>query len=120
MPDYMAPIFAEHEARYAAAVQGATWGHLAPEPRRYYTGHLIFADTCFDGVTAISYDFKGLDDSPWLYEDLHEFMRNREDAGKLHAGCIYRFDGTYVKFKNGGFRFSGKVRRVRTPKRQSR
>ena len=27
-------------------------------------------------------------------------------------GSVYQFVGTYVKFKNGGCRFSGKIRKV--------
>ena len=60
----------------------------------------------------ISDEFEDLDSNPWYYDDLHDFI-NRWLEEKGEKGHLYRFDGTYVKFKNENFRFSGKVKEVK-------
>lgn len=106
----IADAFAPAEAHYKAQVTNETWGHLAPEPRRKYNGFILFAHAAYGDLTVIDYRFKNLEDSPWFCEDLHEFINGI--AGEKPQGRIYRFDGTYMKYKNGSHSFSGKVRRV--------
>ena len=120
----MVQAFAEAEVVYRAKVMRDTWGHLDAKPRQTYSGYIIFALSEYpgDGSTVVKVDFG--DDTPggpWFYEDLHEFVDRkchppypRKSKG-LAEGCIYRFDGTYMAFKNGKSRFSGKIKRVKIP-----
>lgn len=70
-----------------------TWGHLAPKERQKYAGTFAFAVGCYGGiggeVTACAFD--GLDDSPWFYEALQEYVSTLD----MEAGCIYRFEGVF-------------------------
>lgn len=111
MSNWAAEAFAEHEARYKAAVMNSTWGHLAPKPRRVYRGEILFAHGEYRDLVVLRSNFKGLPDSPWFYEDLHNFVADK--ASKRRSGAVLRFVGTYTMFKNGKGRFSGKVRDVR-------
>jgi hypothetical protein len=99
--------FAVSDAFYAAQVQADTWGHLAPKARAY-PGVLTFARSEYNSGERVllSARFEGLDDSPWLYDDLMDWLEDRDD---LEEGAVYRWTGTYRKFKNGGCRFSGKT-----------
>jgi hypothetical protein len=63
-------------ARREAEVMQETWGHLAPNPNREYTGSVLFTHGAYGDLTAISVDFDGLDDSPWFYEHLHDWFVN--------------------------------------------
>lgn len=87
-----------------------TWGHTAPEPRRVYTGVMLYAVSAFggDGECLVDARFDGLAGGPWLYMDMHSFWATHAPT---EAG-VYRWTGTYVKFKNDNYRFSGKIRRV--------
>jgi len=114
----LSDAFAEHEARYRAAVMEATWGHLAPEPRRVYTGYILFAYGAYGGIVPIQCEFDGLNNSPWFFDDLIEYIDQYVEQRGV-KGSVYRFDGTYVKFKNGGCRFSGKVTQLISPKTAS-
>ena len=113
----LADAFAGAEVHYRAEVYAATWGHLAPQPRQTYRGWILFAHSAYGGETClINADFGDLDDSPWLYEDLQEYVEHHREVlpNNEREGNVYRFDGTYTKFKNGGCRFSGKVRQLPT------
>jgi hypothetical protein len=96
---------------YRSAVMQATWGHLAPKPRRRYRGEIIFAHGDFGDHVVIRCNFKGLPDSPWFFEQMTEWTADR--AFKRPRGSVLRFVGTYMMFKNGKGRFSGHVHRVR-------
>jgi hypothetical protein len=87
-----------------------TWGHLAPEPGKRYTGTMLYAVSAFggDGSCLVDAEFDGLNSSPWFYDDMHAFWNMRE----LSDPGLYRWTGTYVSFKNGNHRFAGTVRRV--------
>ncbi len=102
----MADAFAPVEARYRAQVYKETWGHLAPRKNKVYRGYVIFALGCFDSghlnPTVLSCEI-GIDDSPWFFDALHEFLRTL----KGDEGGVYRWDGT---FKN--YNFTGSVRRI--------
>lgn len=103
----IADVFAEAEAEHRDKVLAATWGHLAPGPEKY-RGHITFTCASFGGdIVIIEAAFKGLDDSPWLYDDMYKYVCKRAPK---RQGKALRFDGTYQKFKNGGCRFSGKIR----------
>lgn len=105
----LADAFAGADADFKSRVMHSTWGHLAPEPRRVYPGVIVFAFSAYGDIVPITSDFKGLDDSPWFFDHMQEFIGKKA----LVRGTIYRFDGTYLMFKNGNGRFSGKVRTVK-------
>lgn len=100
------------EDHYAGEVRKATFGHLAPAKNRVYRGHVVFAIGCYEcgelNPTALACEFKGLDDSPWFYETLTEFMQTFE----VEVGCVYRWDGD---FKN--YEFKGVLQKLQLVKR---
>lgn len=104
----LAEAFMEHEARYAAQVMHDTWGHLEPEPRKEYEGSMVFTLGSYGDYTPISADFKDLPDSPGFFADMMNFVTDKA----TEHGAIYKFTGKYMRFKNGGFRFSGKTVKV--------
>lgn len=73
-------------------VMDETWGHLAPKQENVYQGHILFAHGCFGDIVIIAYSFEGLDDSPWLYDDLCSFVNdNVKDQGH-----VFLWKGTYT------------------------
>ena len=88
-----------------------TFGHLAPVHRRVYQGEVLFAnaDIAGEGQPIIRTDFPGLDSSPWFYDALTEYFGELASK-KLKPGTVAKWTGTYVLFKNGNSRFSGKAR----------
>lgn len=103
----VAEAFAESDAKYKAAVIHAAFGHLEPEPRRKYFGELLLADGDYThGVVVIRSTFEI--DAPFWYDQLHGFAAEQE----LEPGYVYRFTGWFMRFKNGGCRFSGKIEKV--------
>lgn len=104
--DYMEEAFAPHLERARAEVLSATWGHLAPKPRRKYRGTVLFVHGEYGDIVPVRVRFAGLDDSPWFFEGLSDFIASR----KTKPGRLYLFSGTYMQCKNGTHRFSGKVR----------
>lgn len=104
--------FAPAEARYSAAVMGATWGHLAPEKNHTYHGYIVYAVGCFGNdplnPTPLACEFEDLDSSPWFFDALNDFIGDRRRNNK--EGCVYRFDGS---FRNYVFR--GRITKVFDP-----
>lgn len=90
------------ERRHQEVMQ-ETWGHLAPTPGEEYAGTVEFALGCFGDLAVISVYFADLPDSPWLYEDLHNWIWSTEPE----EGKVYRFEGTYRKGERGSV-FDGK------------
>jgi hypothetical protein len=103
-------VLQEVDAHNRLLVQAATFGHLAPEPQRTYPGYIVFAYSEYGDVTPVKVDFDGLPDSPWFYGDMMDFLDTQ--VLDIPSGKVLRFDGRYTKFKNGGCRFSGKVREI--------
>jgi hypothetical protein len=99
----LADQFAAAEDVYARTITHETWGHLAPVPEEVYAGFALFTHGYYGDVTVIDWTFETVDgiqleDSPWVYEDLHETLNQRcVDKGKVKLGPseIYRFHGTY-------------------------
>lgn len=98
--DAFAPIQAINEE----IVKVQTWGYLAPEPGRKYYGWIIVAMGVYGESIILNDNFPKLSNSPWQYNDLHEFSF---DATSGFAPGLYRFDGWYKKFKNGNYQFGG-------------
>jgi hypothetical protein len=104
--DAFAPIQAINEE----VVKVGTWGHLSPEPHRKYYGWIIVAVGTYRESIVLDDEFPELPNSPWQYDDLHEF--SFEATSGFKAG-LYKFEGWYKKFKNGNYRFGGgKFKRV--------
>lgn len=104
---------AEWQAYEAAKIQAATFGHLAPRPRTTYPGEILFTFGEYGDLTLIRVSFDNLPDSPWLMEDMLDFIGDKSVKHKIKEGNVYKFTGTYTKFKNGKCRFSGKTKLVK-------
>jgi hypothetical protein len=98
----MAEAWAPAEAAYHEKVMQHTWGHLAPERRKSYPGKMVFALGEYGDYVPIHVNFEGLDDSPWFFLDMMDFITQQvKDPG------IYRFNGKYINHL-----FVGKVCKV--------
>ena len=109
----LADAFAPAEAKYQEQVMQSTWGHLAPEKNKTYRGFIIFAIGYYDDLNPMPLNvrFKGLNDSPWFYEALTEFIGKPQwntSRKKFKSGGVYRFDGTFNNYK-----FRGRIWRVK-------
>lgn len=113
MPDYMSPLFAEHEARARAEVLWNTFGHLEAEPGRTYQGWMLFARSAYESgnVFPIDTGFAGMNGGPFFYEHMNEWL---DDNAPKEVG-VYRWEGAYRVFKNGGYRFTGRIATVLRP-----
>lgn len=117
-------------ARDRDRVVSATWGHLAPELGKTYRGSVVFAHSGYGGQTAIlSIDFKlengtSLLDNPWSFEDVTNYICDwlcDQSNGKRggNPGCIdpegkiFRFAGSYCRFKNNTCRIRGAFTELR-------
>lgn len=96
-------IWQEIETEHRESAIQSTFGHLAPEENKSYQGFILFCKTEWDKIVPIQANFDGLDDSPWFYDVLMEFI----EANAKECGKIYRFKGT---FKN--YEFTGTVREM--------
>ena len=103
--------FIPHEEIFRAQVMSATWGHLAPEQRRTYRGFIIFAHGAYGDIVPIQCEFQGLKDSPWCFDDMTEYVGDYIMAHDA-PGTVYRFDGTYRKFRNGNCQFTGTIKTI--------
>ena len=100
----MADAFAPVDAKHKDNVMQSTWGHLAPKKNKSYKGTIVFAIGCYgNSTTVLSVEFKDLDDSPWLYEAIHEFLFEQD----TEVGNVYMFTGALKNYK-----FVGKVQRI--------
>lgn len=101
----LAEAFAGTEAAHRSRVLAHTFGHLAPSIRKKYHGTILFTHSAYGQLVLIRADFNGLPDSPWLYDHLNDFVCERA----TEPGMVYRFDGSYMVFKNGNPSFKGTV-----------
>ena len=94
--------FAPVQALYRSEVMKATWGHLAPRKNKTYRGRIVFALGCYDSgelnPTPLACDFKGLDDSPWFYDAVIEFLQSL--GGE--AGDVFRWEGAFRNYEFKG------------------
>lgn len=105
----IAEAFCQHEALYRASVMADTWGHLAAKKHKTYRGWILFAIPAYDSGTPciIESEFKGLDDSPWLYDAMWDFCADRNtvphDENGLNAESgVYRFVGSIRNYEFKG------------------
>lgn len=106
-----ADAFAEHEARFKAAVMRDTWGHLDASPG-VYDGYIVFTHGTYGDIVVIDNHFEGLSDSPWLYDHIYDKVNKFVDTGRTERGRVYRFDGVYIRQKNGGHRWRGVLTQI--------
>lgn len=104
----LAEALAPAEAAHRSRVLTATFGYLAPSVRKKYRGSILFTQSDYGQYVPIKADFPDLPDSPWFFEHLNDFVCERA----AEPGKVYRFDGTYMLFKNGKPSFSGSVTQV--------
>lgn len=103
-------VFAPIEEKYHEQVIQETWGHLAPEKSKTYSGRIVFAIGCLGSddlnPTTLLFDFKGLEMSPWLYDYLNEFLSDlcHRHGRQVEVGGVYEFKGS---FRN--YHFKGKL-----------
>jgi hypothetical protein len=106
-------VFAQYEEVHRRRVEFSTFGHLAPTPGVVYTGWMAFTWAGYGGhIIVINAEWKDLDDSPWLVEDMQDHVGKLIEQEKIERGEIYKFAGTYLKLKNWNYRFKGKMCRI--------
>lgn len=101
-----AETFAPIQAKYRQDVFVNTRGHLAPQKNVSYKGKILFCVSGYGstGTSLIDSQFDNLEDSPWLYDAIYEFIDNWNG---LDNGCIYKINCT---FRN--YRFYGTPKKV--------
>ncbi|MDE4297168.1 hypothetical protein PXK56_18445 [Phaeobacter gallaeciensis] len=109
----MADAFAPADAAYRAEVLANTWGHLAPQVGRVYSGWVVFTVGCFGDITIIDYELEDLPSSPWFFQDINNFVGEQIEKKKIDRGQVWRWDGTFKVLKNGRSRWSGGTRPCR-------
>jgi len=98
---------AENDARNR--VLSETWGHLAPEEQKVYKGHILFVHAGYGGdIVILESKFKNLEDSPWFFNAMLDYVSNYIMKHKRTEGKIFRFDGTIQNYK-----FKGKIKKVK-------
>lgn len=108
----LAASLAHAELEYRNQILGETWGHLAPEKNKTYTGYIVFTWASYGDLVIIDAHWDGLEDSPWLYDAMQKFVFDQHlKAVGIVEGGVYRFEGT---LKN--YRFKGKKTPIYLPK----
>lgn len=75
--NYMAAAMAPAEARYSEEVVRSTFGHRAPKKNTTYRGTVVVAWGEYDSGDinpTVVQDNMGVDDSPWWYDALHDYL----------------------------------------------
>lgn len=103
-------IGASIEAINSAIAMRETWGHLEPTPGRKYSGYILWTHGCHGDIAVINWKLEDLPGSPGFSYDLDEFIGQYN----TEKGKIYRFIGSYKRFKNGKCRFYGNTFEVQT------
>ncbi|MBX5130761.1 hypothetical protein HJB53_30185 [Rhizobium lentis] len=97
------------------AVYQDTWGHLAPKVKVVYSGFILWTHTIHGDIMPIDWAFKTaagdeLSGSPWFATDLSDHLCHEFNRGRNYPGGVWRWEGTFIRNKNGTSRFSGKSR----------
>lgn len=88
-----------------ARIMWDTWGH--PEAQVRYPGWMVFAQSIHGDLIVLAEDWGALDGGPWFYDDQQDYVGDKA----LERGHVYIFEGYYLKYKNGNYRFTGKTRK---------
>lgn len=94
----MAETFAPIMATYKENITQATFGHLAPVKNTSYKGTILFTKSAYSSgsIYLIDSKFARLDDSPWLYDFIHEHLYKLTD---LEEGAVYQFNCTFRNYR---------------------
>jgi hypothetical protein len=95
--------FRPAEEKYATFVEAETWGY--PKPHIKYNVSFLIAQTEYGETVTIRAEHPDDCGNPFFYEDLTDWLCNM----KLEEGQIYSWKGYYWKYKNGNYRFTGKL-----------
>ena len=87
-------------------VMQSTFGHLAPKEGKTYKGTMIYVHGEFGDIVLLAADFKKLNDSPWLYGAMADYLSEH-----CEAEGIYKWTGQMTK-ENDHYFFGGKIERM--------
>jgi len=104
--------FAPIEQHNKAVVMINTWGHLAPKRQKKHKGFVLFTCTAYGQTYNIDNEFETVEDSPFFFEDMENYIHNYSNELPKNSYGIFKFEGHYIKFKNGNGRFTGKVTKI--------
>ena len=93
--------------RKTQEVMKETFGHLAPKVEKQYKGFMVYAHSAYGDIVLIDACFKDLDDSPWLFENMNNFIA---ENGK--RGDLYKWIGYCLVDSNGEYSFVGKIAKI--------
>ena len=102
----IAEAFIPVDESYKEAVMENTWGHLAPRRNIQHKGLMLFARSEYGDLVILNSAFAGLDDSPWLFQAMMDFV-----CENTPAPGIYKFTGSFRNYK-----FVGDVAKVEVGK----
>ena len=88
-------------------VEQETWGHLAAKKGQSYKGYMIYAHSAYGDIVLIDAHFENLNDSPWLFESMQDFIAENGERGGL-----YRWSGYYKLLKKGNSCFDGFIQKI--------
>jgi len=121
----LANACAEIYCQYYHQIRRETWGHLAPKPNKKYKLEIVIACSEYSSGEVVVVKTEGdVPDSPWFFEDMNIWMRDiskehydKEEgvfiSPKIKEGTVHRFIGTYVKYKNGNYKFLGQLTEIK-------
>ncbi|MFY4731217.1 hypothetical protein [Nitrospira sp. BLG_2] len=105
------PIVDAYAERKYQQVMEETWGHLRAKPNSSYNGSFTFAHDLTGMDCLLNFDFPDeLDDSPWLHQDIQDYMSYTIEKHGNKRGTIFRFEGRYEVDSKGCRRFVGKCK----------
>ena len=91
-----------------------TFGHLKPKPQIEYGGYIIFIKTAFGDTCIIDFEFDNLTESPWFNNDVLDLITEYTDKlPKDKYFGVFKWNGSYKKFKNGNFKFKGNFSEIK-------
>lgn len=97
-------VYAERKRQ---SVMQDTWGHLGPKKGRSYNGYIIWAYGRYGDIVLLDATFENLNDSPWLYEAMEEYI-----GENLDGEGIYKWEGRFKKLNEGCYCFGGEIKRL--------
>lgn len=81
-------------------------GHLEGVARIKYPCELIFCESCYGERVFIKADMNP--SGPRAYNALTEWIMGQ----KICSGAVYKLNGYFMWYKNGGYKISGKIKAI--------
>lgn len=103
----MSTIVDAYAERKKQQVMQETWGHLAPKKGKTYKGYMIWAYGGWGEIVLLAAAFKNLNDSPWLFEAMQEYIGEH-----LDGEGIYKWEGHFSKLKKECYCFGGEIKKL--------